>query len=83
MRAVTPVYRYSMRPPAGGWNEQWARQQLVPAYQSRDDEVHRNGMRAVFYGTATADEASASHFHEVWQRVARDLGLDYRQEEIQ
>lgn len=81
VRAVTPTHRYSMRPPAGGWDGRWAYSTLLPAYNRVRDEVYADYQQRIDRGEMTKAQATADHFHEVWTRLATQLGLNYDREE--
>lgn len=80
IRAVSPVLRYRMGPPPGGWNEQYWITTLEPCYNRHSATVRLEFQRAVWNGTIPVENAEALHYHEVWKRVAKELGLDYRVE---
>lgn len=80
IRAVTPVWRFIMREPASGWDEQYWQQVVAPSFVRHEADVRREFFQAIGNGTMTRAEAEALHFHEIWSRVAGELGLDYRRE---
>lgn len=77
IRAVTPIHRYSIKPPAGGWNQRYWNNTLSDAYGRADDAVRQRNTTAVRQGEMTDEEAEAHHFHQVWTQVAEELGLTY------
>ncbi|MBI4493277.1 MAG: hypothetical protein HY690_10865 [Chloroflexi bacterium] len=80
IRAVTPVWRHSMRRPSTGWNAQYFHTVLEPAFSRHDQAVQAEFLEAIRTGSLTPAEATARHYHEVWLRVANELGLQYRRE---
>ncbi len=80
MRAVTPVWRFIMKRPASGWDTQYWQQVIYPVFRQHDLQVGLDFWQAIGNGAMTRAQAEAQHYHEVWTRVARDLGLDYRRE---
>jgi len=77
MRAVTPVWRYSMKPPPGGWDLDLYFNKVGPAFREAEAYVHRRFLRLVNNGKMISAEAEARHFHEIWKRVAKKTGLVY------
>jgi len=74
IRAVTPVYRYSMQPGAAGWPSPDVLQQAFAiADASRDRRISEGLLR----GTIDVERANAEHLHEVWQEVASVLRVEY------
>ncbi len=77
VRVVGRRYLYSMRRPEAGWPPQ---QLIASEYQIADSMVERTLRKAVRTGRMTAAEAELAHDHAIWERVARELRLDYRRE---
>lgn len=80
MRAVSPELRYRMGPPPGGWNEQYWNTTLEPCYNRHAAAVENQFGIAIARRTMSLENAGALHYHEIWKRVAKELGLDYRVE---
>lgn len=82
MRATTPRWLYSMRPPPG--------EQRLPAwspYMESRYMVANATVRSEFYakiaaGTMTIEQAEAQHHHTVMQRFAEETGLVYSRENV-
>lgn len=81
IRAVTPLYRYSMKPPEGGWNEDYWRKKIEPSIARHEDAIRSEFWQAIRAGRMTPEQAGAQHYHELWTRVSGELGLDYTREE--
>lgn len=85
MRAVSPGWRHSLTPGAGGWP---AEQELRDAFALAEAEVGGNFWRLIHAAEARPERerairfAEANHFHEVWIRVAKRLGLTYTREAL-
>ena len=77
MRAVSPEWRHSLRPGPDGWDLDYWQQTLKPTAQRHYAEVSQELADRVNMGELTPAEASAEMWHEVWTRVARELGLIY------
>lgn len=75
IRAVAYDFTYSVTRPAGGWP---SREAMQSAYNRADAGTKGDFWPRISNGTMTKAEASATHFHEVALRMARELGLDYR-----
>lgn len=81
IRAVTPKWRYSMKPPEGGWNEDYWKTIVKPEYDAAESVVYKAFGQAIQAGTMSIDEARANHYHSIWTRVSERLGLVYTREE--
>jgi hypothetical protein len=80
IRAVTPIYRYSMQPPLGGWNESlW--NVLWTIYQTEYAHVNRELTLQVMGNQLAVDEMEVEIEHLTWTRVAKLLGLVYNRSE--
>jgi SPP1 gp7 family putative phage head morphogenesis protein len=91
-RAVSPGYRFSIRPPEGGWNAQYAKRVLMPAIEIVQNEVRAENMRlineVVRSGDRAAiqraiDEAESDHYHQVATKLSQRLGIPYSREPYQ
>jgi hypothetical protein len=80
IRVVTSTWRYSIKRPVAGWDTHYFRASIEPAFNRHDLEVEREFMQALQHGRMTFAEAADQYFHEVWRRVAAELGLQYRRE---
>lgn len=77
MRAVTPVWDYSIKPPAGGWNLAYWRNTLEPTFRKHEAEVRLEFGRKILSKELSIPKAEANHWHEIWKRVSKELGLNY------
>jgi hypothetical protein len=80
MRVVTPVWRFSMRAPSRGWDAVYFSSILEPAFKKHEQAMIRDLARALLYSTFSPEAYQAHYYHEIWTRVAAELGLQYRQE---
>jgi hypothetical protein len=76
-RAVTFGYRFSMRPPAGGWSEETV-PEILESFERNRAKVAHALMVAVRSGEMMVAEAEARVQHEVWKLVATELGFRYK-----
>jgi len=81
LRVVTPRLRFSLKPPATGWNFHYWLTVMEPAYLRHKAEVSRELREASSSGAMTLAQAIATHFHSICSRVAYELGLEYRREQ--
>jgi hypothetical protein len=89
LRAVSPGYRHSIKPPVGGWNAEYHQQILEPAIEAANravtNEMHRKIDEASRQGRQAQiemlDWANANHWHLVASRVSNQLGIPYTREE--
>lgn len=79
IRAVNgPNEVYSMRPPPGGWNEGYTKYTLKPAIKYHQDRVTAEYKAKGLIGPFAPKYAQLAFNHEIWLRVSKQLGLDYR-----
>lgn len=81
MRAVTPKLRFSMKPPHFGWGLAFWETQVRPSFVEHSQNVWQELDQAFISGAITPAEASIRVLHEVWDRIAKDVGLIYTREE--
>lgn len=81
LRVVTPRLRFSLKPPATGWNFAYWLTVMEPIYLRHKAEVSRELREASSSGTMTLAQAITAHFHSICSRVSTELGLEYRREE--
>jgi hypothetical protein len=78
VRAVTPVYTFSMRPPPeNDWTEGTWTREIRPLYEMVYPQVKSKLYAAALRGELSPSEASVRLDHEVWTEVAWTLGLRY------
>lgn len=88
VRAVTSHYRFSLKPPKEGWNEQYFSDKIAPSYNKHRQAVYLEGVEKV---RKIPDRQSAikegwkleeEWAHETVKRVAQELGMEYKRENI-
>ncbi len=67
-----------MKRPATGWGD-WG-QNIGPAFHRQQAAVDAFLRQEMQSGRITLADYEARFYHEVWSRVAQDLGMDYRRE---
>ena len=77
MRSVGKLYRYSIKPGAGGWSEDLWKNVVSQEYRIALQEVLDSLLPALQSGRMTEAEFDLRGFHEVWTRVANRTGLKY------
>lgn len=80
-RACGKKYIYSMKPEKSGWNKKYFDEKIKPLYSKYDDEIYAELTPRVISGELSNEEWNMLHNHMVWERVSRDLGLDYKRME--
>jgi hypothetical protein len=78
MRAAGSRYRYSLRPPKGGWNEHFYQTRVLPSYERHDAPITRHWTARVQRGEVSLGEAETQVLHDIWTAVAKDTGMRYR-----
>lgn len=81
LRVVTPRLRFSLKPPATGWNYDYWNTVMEAVCLRHKRDVSRELREALASGAVMLAQADAAHFHEICSRVAYDLGLEYSREE--
>lgn len=75
MRAVTPLYTFSMKRPEGGWG---VKPDTLQDYANRKSrELSNEFYKLIENGQLTPDNASAIHYHILWKRVAKHYNWEY------
>jgi len=82
MRAVSPWYDFSIAPGEKGWNYEYFKNAIAPAFQKADDEFYSEAMRAIADRKMTLAQAEADRYHVIWERVSKQLGLKYTRKRI-
>lgn len=86
MRAVSSGYRHSLKPPSDGWtrNIGWENtlNKLSDSHKKHSDKVYWEFVGQITTGKMRRDVGEAEFHHEVNKRVAKDLGMTYKREEI-
>ena len=77
IRAITPTHRYSMKPGPGGWDAALWTSTIKPSFDKHVAAVTAEFQQAIARKTMTPAEAAARHWHEVWTRVSKEVGLRY------
>lgn len=82
--AVNERYEYSLKPPAQGWNTEFYRDRVMPAYEKRRKEETNIAVRKILRGEIRTNwlgvitDKNYDHYHEIWTKVAKDTGMNYR-----
>ena len=77
LRVVSPKYRYSLKPPAAGWDNDFFDTVLRLGYDAIFYQVRRELIAQVQARKILSHEAGINLLHEVWSRLATKLGLQY------
>lgn len=75
IRAVTPLYTFSMKRPSSGWGTTY--EDVFKSYNSIYQQVYEELSQAVNFGWITPEQAQAIHFNIVNKRIAKRYGWDY------
>ncbi len=78
MRVVDPIYRYSMKPPKGGWNKKVWESMLWPAMIKSSVKVRARMLKKAYDGKITNDHYSVNEQHEIWRQTAKQIGIIYQ-----
>jgi len=81
IRACGSRHRYYLNRPASGWSREMWEKKIKPLAEKIHNDVFQQFSELVDKGELTPEEASYRHWHEVWSRVAKEVGLDYGREE--
>lgn len=79
-RVVSPEWRYSMRPGAGGWAAPIYGRELRPVIERIDAEVSMELLQEIVARGSADFPLFRDYQHEVWRRVAAETGLQYKRE---
>jgi hypothetical protein len=82
LRVVTPKFRYMMKPPPQGWDQRYWDTTLLPKYSWWFDIV-KTELKAQVKARQILQNAAEPLFrHQVWGRVATELGIEYVREDF-
>ena len=81
IRACGSQYRYYLNRPASGWSQEMWKKKIKPLAEKIHNDVFQQFSELIDKGELTPEEADYRHWHEVWSRVAKEVGLDYGREE--
>ena len=76
MRAVTPVYTFSMKRPGNGWGISAKEMELI--YNREQNNLYNEFSDRIQKGTLDITHAQAMHYHLLWKKISKDLGWEYR-----
>ena len=82
LRIVTPKFRYMIKPPLQGWDDDYWEKVLRPEYQLAYREVMVELKAQVQVRQILQTTAESLFRHLVWSRVTARLGLEYIREEF-
>jgi len=82
VRVITAGWRYSLRPPPGGWNRDWHDRILEPAWRAARSEVVAEMIPRMDRREVTHAEGYALTIHETWDRTAKTLGMKYTRRRV-
>lgn len=77
LRVVSPKYCYSLKPPAMGWDIDYFETVLRPEFDALFYAVRRELIAQVQARKVLPLVAGINLLHEVWTRLAAQLGLQY------
>jgi len=81
IRACGSQHRYYLNRPASGWLREMWEKKIKPLAEKINNDVFQRFSELINKGKLTPEEANYRHWHEVWGRVAKEVGLDYGREE--
>lgn len=81
IRACGSQHRYYLNRPASGWSREMWEKKIKPLAEKINNDVFQQFSELINKGKLTIEEANYRHWHEVWSRVAKEVGLDYGREE--
>lgn len=71
-------YHYSVRPPKGGWSEQFWNTKVAPIIERIDGPITQHYIDLHNSGKMSGIDAERAVYHDIWTQVARETGLRYR-----
>lgn len=74
IRAVTPEFTFIMKRPKGGWP---TTQTIKQSYSKFNTKVLNENMHRLDNNITTISKCEVTHYHTVWKRVSKELGLLY------
>lgn len=77
IRAVTPLYTFSMKRPESGWGKFKDLRSFRTAMNRQNKIIREELMKAVENEYITPEQAGIIHYHLLWKRVAKKQGWNY------
>lgn len=77
IRAVTPLYTFSIKRPESGWGKFKDVKSFRTAMNRQNTKIREELMKAVENESITPEQAGAIHYHLLWKRVAKKQGWIY------
>jgi len=81
IRACGKQYRYYLNLPTDGWTWELWEDIIEPLLEKVEEEVFNELIRLLIKGQLTIKDIEFRYWHEVWNRIAEEVGLDYGCEE--
>lgn len=77
IRAVTPLYTFSMKRPESGWGNFKNVKSFRTAMNRQNTKIREELLKAVENEYITPEQAGAIHYHLLWKRIAKKQGWNY------
>lgn len=77
IRAVTPLYTFSMKRPESGWGKFKDLKSFRTSMNRQNKIIREELMKAVENEYITPEQAGIIHYHLLWKRVAKKQGWNY------
>lgn len=78
IRAVTPVYTFSLKRPKGGWSDVGSVRTFHSRMSRENRKLYNELNDNIYKGYISAEWAQTLHYHLLWKRVSKKMGWEYR-----
>jgi len=76
-------HAYSIRPrPDRPWSKRFFDEAIEPSFQRHSKEIQRLNWKRIRTGKLSTSDANLEHYHQVWTRVAREVGMVYSRRKV-
>jgi len=82
MRAVSRGYNHSVKAPQSGWNQKFWDTRLSPAYDKHYNSVYNDSVKDIILGKRSVATVEADFHHDVMNRTAKELKLEYTRQAV-
>lgn len=82
IRAVSEVYKHSLKPPTGGWNSDFYRNKVKPSYEKNEKLTRKKVYPLMKSGQISVHEGMEILLHEPMVLTAKETGMKYTREAV-
>lgn len=82
VRAVSPGYDHSMKPPEGGWDTDFYFDKVAPSWNKHSKRLVPKYNWKIYNKEMDSEEAVVHFVDEMWTEISKDTGMKYERKEV-